>query len=84
MQNQPGRNAHVHPAFRPMLALMSGEVQTVRYARTAANDEGPTEAELISADVASNVNKAEHLAQANADRALELQIQMQGALGAWL
>ena len=42
-----------------------------------------TEDELLAADRARNVNKAERAAQANADRALDLQVRMQNLPGAW-
>ena len=42
-----------------------------------------TEDELLAAYRARNVNKAERAAQANADRALDLQVRMQNLPGAW-
>ena len=42
-----------------------------------------TEDELLAADRARNVNKAERATQANADRALDLQIKFQNLPGAW-
>ena len=41
------------------------------------------EDDLLAADRARNVNKAERAAQANADRALDLQVRMQNLPGAW-
>lgn len=41
------------------------------------------EDDLLAADRAANVNKAERAAQANADRALDLQVRMQNLPGAW-
>ena len=42
-----------------------------------------TEDELLAADRARNTNKAERATQANADRALDLQVRMQNLPGAW-
>ena len=42
------------------------------------------EADLLAADRARNVNKAERATQANADRALDLQIKFQNLPGAWV
>ena len=42
-----------------------------------------SEADALAADRAANVNKAERAAQANADRALDLQVRMQNLPGAW-
>lgn len=41
------------------------------------------EDDLLAADRARNVNKAERATQANADRALDLQIKFQNLPGAW-
>ena len=41
------------------------------------------EDDLLAADRARNVNKAERATQANADRALDLQIKFQNLTGAW-
>ena len=41
------------------------------------------EDDLLAADVAANINKAERRAQADADRALDLQIKFQNLPGAW-
>jgi len=49
MQNTPGHNAHTHPVFQPVLALMSGATVNVGRAIPAANDEPPPRA-LTAAD----------------------------------
>ena len=41
------------------------------------------EDDLLAADRARNVNKAERATQANAERALDLQIKFQNLPGAW-
>ena len=43
-----------------------------------------SEADALAADRARNVNKAERATQANADRALDLQIKHQNLPGAWV
>jgi hypothetical protein len=42
------------------------------------------EDDLLAADRARNTNKAERATQANADRALDLQIKFQNLPGAWV
>ena len=42
-----------------------------------------SESDALAADRAANVNKAERATQANADRALDLQIKHQNLPGAW-
>jgi hypothetical protein len=42
------------------------------------------EADLLAADRARNLNKAERATQANADRALDLKIKFQNLPGAWV
>lgn len=68
-------NAHLPPvlahAIKPMAPPQSVVHQVI------------TEDELLAADRARNVNKAERAAQANADRALDLQVRMQNLPGAW-
>lgn len=39
MQQPHGPSAHIHPAFLPALAAISGEAQVVPHSRVAANDE---------------------------------------------
>jgi len=43
-----------------------------------------SEADALAADRARNTNKAERATQANADRALDLQIKFQNLPGAWV
>lgn len=60
----PGHHAHVHPAFAPVLAAISGQPTRVPYPLIAANDEPPAqpltaEEETRAAQLAAEIERLE-------------------------
>jgi hypothetical protein len=64
------RNPHVHDSLQPALDRIAGSARTEF-----------TEAELLAAERARNVNKAERMAERAAEWALDAQIRFQDAMG---
>ena len=67
---------------KALLACLARALAPVAQPQSAVH-QAIQEDDLLVADRARNVNKAERATQANADRALDLQIKFQNLPGAW-